>query len=536
MSSDNKNKNKIERIPIITILGHVDHGKTTILDKIRNSNVQEKEVGGITQKISVFTIEVKGSSGTTKLSFVDTPGHEAFDLMRKRGGDIADVVLLIIAADDGIKPQTEESIEIIKNSNAHPIVVFNKMDLPNIDLEKIKRDLANKGIQVEGYGGNIPCVEVSGKTGNGIDNLLETISLLIEVEGIKSLDLGLEVIKGKSYVLESIKDQSKGFVSTVIVTAGSLNVGDWLVYMSRNTVVSEKIKGFITENNESLESLSAGEGGKIIGVSNMLDLGAEIYSSKEKESSNFKDLFIVKKVENLSKKNVISNVDENSEESQPAWFADFFETDTEEKDTEEVKQTLNILIKASSEGSLQAITSMIKKIDVEGYKANIVNSGVGDISLSDVENAEVTKSIILAFEVKANSSVKKEALNKKVLIREYDIIYRLSEEVTDVLTAMSTPKETEEELGDAQIKEIFVLSNGKKVLGGRVANGIIKKNERCYVVRDDEIIGTGKIVSLKHSKNDINESQKGTDFGAIIDPTPKDVEIGDSIYCFKVVK
>ncbi len=537
MKADNK-KNKVERIPIITILGHVDHGKTTILDKIRASHVQEKEAGGITQKISVFTIEIKSGSKPLKVSFVDTPGHEAFDLMRKRGGDIADIVLLIIAADDGIKPQTEESIEIIKNSNAKPIVVFNKMDLPNIDLEKIKRELSSKGIQVEGYGGQIPIVEVSGKTGKGIENLLDTIGLLIEVEGLKDLSENNKNISGKAYVLESVKDQRRGYVSTIIVTQGIFKVGDLIVYKGEKEAQIEKLKGFIDESGRSIPTLSSGEGGKIISLSSMLDLGVVIYSSDKKEKDSFNELFTFSKKQETQQIEEIPAVNSESEEEvKPEWFTDFFGSEeTAQDEGEEEKKTLKVIIKASSEGSLQALLTLVNKIDAEGFKAEVINSGVGELTLSDVETAEVTKSIILAFEVKADSIVRKEALNKKVLIREYDIIYKLSEEITDVLTSMSTPKETEEELGDAVIKEIFVLSNGKKVLGGRVGKGIIKKGEKCYIVRNDEILCTGKVSSLKHAKNDINEAQKGNDFGAIIEPTPKDVEVGDSIFCFKVVK
>ncbi len=516
------NKSNIDRIPIVTILGHVDHGKTTILDKIRHSSVQEKEAGGITQKISVFTIDVHGSN-ISKLSFVDTPGHEAFDLMRQRGGDIADIVLLVIAADDGIKPQTEESIEIIKKSKAKPIVVFNKVDLPNINLEKIKRDLSSKGIQVEGYGGNVPVVEVSAKTGLGIDTLIETIGLLIEVEGIEPAEDLKEGLIGKAYILESVKDKSRGYVSTMIVTSGKMSAGDWLVYNDGSLEI-EKIKGFVTESGEQLSELNAGEGARIIGVSKMLDLGTKVFGAVEKDKTLFKTLF----EEEVIKEN-IGLTSEGAD-----WFSSFF-SEKEEDHEDEGAKTLNIMIKSSSEGSLQAIQNSITKLNIDGYTAKIISSGIGEVTLTDVESAEVTKSIILAFEVNADNFVKKEATNRKVLLREYDIVYKLIEEVSDVLTSMSTPKESEEELGDAEVREIFVLSNGNKVIGGRVKNGLIKRGERCYIVRNDEILCTGKIISLKHAKNDVVEAQKGADFGAIIEPTPKEVEVGDQLYCFKVV-
>jgi translation initiation factor IF-2 len=217
--SKTKNTTKESRIPIIAILGHVDHGKTTILDKIRESDVQSCEAGGITQKISVFTIDPKGDKKSL-LTFIDTPGHEAFDLMRSRGGGIADIVLLIVAADDGVKPQTKESIEIIKKSESKPIVVINKCDLPNINLEKVKRDIVNNGIQIEGMGGKVPVAEVSGKTGTGIPELLDLINIVVEVEGLKERESLPEGILGRAFVLESVQEKSKGMYQTIVLTEG----------------------------------------------------------------------------------------------------------------------------------------------------------------------------------------------------------------------------------------------------------------------------------------------------------------------------
>lgn len=516
------------RIPIITILGHVDHGKTTILDKIRNANVQLKEVGGITQKISAFTIEHEhfgDSKNFSKLTFIDTPGHEAFDLMRKRGGDIADIVLLIVAADDGLKPQTLESIEIIKASRAKPIVVVNKVDLPNLDIEKIKRELANNEILVEGMGGDIPLVQVSGKTGKGIPELLDTIALLIDVEGIRNPDELPDRSTGRAFVLESVKDNSKGNVSTVIATGGELKVGDWLVYGLKGETYIEKLKGFMSETGEKIDSLKAGYGGKIIGVSNLLELGAVVLSSETNDKQLAKNI--------VTKDEEIRTEVEAEEETPDAWFAEMFGG---EEEVDEPVQKLNIIVKSSSEGSLQAILKSLEKVDVDGFSVNVIDSGVGDVWMRDVEMARVTKSIILAFEVQVDNLAAAEARSSKILIRQYDIIYKLVDEVNDVLTAMSTPKETEEDLGDAEIKEIFVLSDGKKVLGGRVSNGLIKRGEKCYVVRGDDIVAEGRIVSLKHGKEDIKETQKGNDFGAIIEPTPANAEVGDKLFCFKIVK
>ncbi len=280
------------RPPIVTILGHVDHGKTTILDQIRQSNVQDCEAGGITQKVSVFTVDV---SEGNRVTFIDTPGHEAFDLMRTRGGSIADIVLLVVAADAGVKPQTKESIEIINSSDAKPIVVLNKVDLPDVQLDKVKREIVNNGLQIEGLGGDIPVIEVSGKTGKGIPELLELILLVAEVEGVKGGEDLPEGVLGKAYVLESVKDKFKGNTSSVALVQGGICQGDWLGYRAEGEFVLEKVKGMVTEEGGSFCVLDCGCGGKIIGISHLLELGTVVYALKEKDEKLLKTLLLKRK-------------------------------------------------------------------------------------------------------------------------------------------------------------------------------------------------------------------------------------------------
>ncbi len=324
------------RTPVVTILGHVDHGKTTILDKIREADVQSSEAGGITQKVSVFTVQIPGKD--QEITFVDTPGHEAFDLMRSRGGIIADIVLLIVAANDGVQPQTKESIDIINMSKAKPIVVINKTDLPNIDLDKVKRDIVNNGLQIEGFGGDIPVIEVSGRTGSGIKELLDLIFLVSEVEGLRDdIDLPKGIL-GKTFVLESIKDKFKGNVSSVILIQGNLCQGNWFGYKLNEKLHIEKIKGLITEDGRNLSLLECGCGGKIIGLSNLLELGTEGYIL---EKNDKKLLESVLKIEEQEKE-----VDDEFS------IEDFFAPSEKEDDD---GGTLNVIVKSSSEGSLEAI-------------------------------------------------------------------------------------------------------------------------------------------------------------------------------------
>lgn len=501
-----------ERVPIVTILGHVDHGKTTILDNIRKSNVQSCEAGGITQRVSVFTVTVKGDK---KITFIDTPGHEAFDLMRSRGGSIADIVLLIVAADDGVQPQTKESIEIIKRSTAKPIVVINKVDLPDVDIPKVKRDIVNNGLQIEGLGGNIPVIEVSGKTGKGIPELLDLILLVAEVEGLQEREVLPKGVLGKAFVLESIKDQSKGNVSSLALIQGGICEGNLFGYRIGNQYFIEKVKGVIAEGGENICLLSTGCGGKILGVSNLLELGTEVFVLEEKNEKLLESLYKTVSTEPIME-----------EES----LDDFFGDQQSTKD-----KFFNVIVKSSSEGSLEALKNSLKKIEEDGYSAKIIQSGVGNITLQDVEMGSVSKAIVLGFEVGVENGVKEYAKKNKVLVRTYDIIYKLLEEVNDVVSMMSLPKEAEEEIGKAVVKEIFVLSNGTKVFGSRVESGIMKRDCRCDVVRKDEIIGSGKIKSLRINKDIVTEAKAGFDCGIQLDV---DIEIkeGDEIYCFKVIK
>lgn len=501
------------RIPIIAILGHVDHGKTTILDYIRKAHVQSGEVGGITQKISAFTIDIDGK----KLTFIDTPGHEAFDLMRLRGGSIADIVLLIVAADDGVMPQTEESIEIIKKSNAKPIVVINKVDITGADIEKIKRDITNKGIQVEGLGGKVPVVQVSGKTGLNIDQLLETISLVAEVEGLHDRGELPKELDGKGFVLESIKDKSKGNVSTIIVTQGNIKKGMWIGYVSKGKTLTEKIKGIVTEEGKTLEGLEGGTGGKIIGLSQMIELGSEIFFTDQKNEKILPQL--------IAEDNIV-NVEESKAMDLAALFG---QAVTEEK------KTLKVIIKSSSEGSLEALRKSLGRIDEDGYTVEIIRDGLGDVTLQDMDMAKATKSIVLGFEVGMEKAVEDFAVKNRILVKSYDLIYKLVDEISDAIVALSSPQESEEEIGSAEVKALFTLSDGTLVIGSRVMKGVLKKGCKIYIVRGDDIKFEGKVESLRHEKNTINEASVGTECGVILN-TKGDVIVGDSLYCYKIIR
>ncbi|MGI6443746.1 MAG: translation initiation factor IF-2 [Candidatus Dojkabacteria bacterium] len=509
---------KKTRTPIVTILGHVDHGKTSILDKIREADVQSSEAGGITQKVSVFTVNIPKTE--QEITFVDTPGHEAFDLMRTRGGSIADIVLLVVAANDGVQPQTKESIDIIKESTAKPIVVINKVDLPDIDLEKVKREVTNAGLQLEGFGGNVPVIEVSAKTGKGILELLDLILLVAEVEGLRE-DIKLpKGVLGKAFVLESVKDEFKGNVSSIVLVQGNICEGNRFGYKVNEKLYIEKIKGLITEEDQKLCTVECGCGGKVIGLSHLLELGTTGFILS---TNNIKLLESVIKTKEEEEK------EETTEETEMNIEDFFFGSDVEEEG-----EKLKVIVKSSSEGSLEAIKNTLSQIVEDDYSVDIVDSGVGNITLRDVEFAELSKAIVLGFEVQVEPGVADYAKKKKVLVKTYDVIYRIFEEIEEALAVLSLPEETEEEIGSAKIKAIFTLSDGSKVLGSKVEKGMMKRDCKVYIVRDDEIVGESKIKSLRINKDQVNEVKNGFECGIQLFEEVDAIE-GDSIFCYKKV-
>lgn len=518
VKGEKKDKTSVQsRIPIVTILGHVDHGKTTILDYIRKTNVQSCEAGGITQKISVFTVAIDEDS-SKRITFIDTPGHEAFDLMRARGGNIADIVLLVVAANDGVKPQTVESIDIIKNSSAKPIVVINKVDLPDVDIAKIKRDIVNEGLLLEGMGGKIPVIEVSGKTGKGIPELLDLITLVAEVEGLQDRGELPNGVVAKAFVLESVRDKTRGNISSIVLVSGNLCKGSWIGYSKDGKVVVERIKGVISEDGKNICDLQCGCGGKIIGISNLIPVGSEVYILEENNPKLIEPLLKSKSIESET---AITEDD---------IFNSIFGNQQDNKDAQ-----LNVIIKCSSQGSLEALRHSLEKIKKEEFKVNIVSDGVGDISNKDIEMAKLSKAIVLGFDVGMDRSTEEFAKKNGVLVRKYQIIYKLLEEVEDALDMLSTPKQVEEEIGNGIIKMMFILSDGSKVLGCRVKEGILKRDCKCYVVRNDEIIGEGRIQSVRIGKEKVNEAKQGEDCGVILD-TDIDCMEGDEVYCYKLSK
>lgn len=503
---------KLNRPPIVTFLGHVDHGKTTILDKIRKSSVQEKEVGGITQGISVYSVSYKDND----ITFIDTPGHEAFDLMRVRGGEVADIVLLIVAADDGVKPQTKESIEIIKSNKLNCIVVLNKVDIKGVNIEKVQRDLSAEGITVEALGGDIPCVEVSGKTGKGVDELLDMIVLVSEVNGISD-KVCPDIATGSGVVLESSKDASLGIVTTIIVLSGVFNKGCFVSYRDGK----DKIKGFLDSENNPIDSVSAGYGGKLIGLSTILNAGDQVFSIGDGKC-DCDSLF-------CSTEEICQP--EEEEKSEEDLLSDLLSGSEKMEETD----VLNVVVKACSQGTLDAILKSIEKLNKKEKILNVLQSGIGDITVSDVEYAKDSRAIIAGFSVCADRSVKDLATKERVIIRTYKLIYELLNELEDAGVSLQLPTEEEKLVGEGTIKQVFTLSNGTSVLGTRVDSGEIKNGLKCRVIREGDVIAESKVTSMRCGKDKVDKATKGIDCGVVIS-AKGDFQEGDKFECYRIVK
>ncbi len=380
-------------------------------------------------------------------------------------------------------------------------------------------------------GGDIPYVEVSAKTGKGIPELLDMINLVIDVEGMQNREPLTDKVLARAIVLESVKEKSRGNVSTIVVTQGCFSKGEYIGYIRDGQPKIEKVKALISEEGKNIESFDTGCGGKIIGISNLLDLGSEVYILEENDKKILKNIFKDDKPkkeesseEDIDKEDKLDKEKEaeDAEDSVDSELLSFFET--EEVEEEEIKE-FSIILKSSSEGSLEALENSLENLDIEGAEIRIIDSGVGNITMKDVERAEIARAIILGFEVDTEKGVKDLAKKKRVLVRTYDIIYKLIEEMSDALNMLTMPDETEEEIGNGKIKAIFELSNGQIVLGNRVQEGKLKRDCKVYIVREDEILTEGKIKSLKINKKDVNEATKGMDCGVILDTKVEDIDV-----------
>ena len=489
------------RSPVITVMGHVDHGKTTLLDFIRETKVVDGEAGGITQHIGAY--EVETSKG--KITFIDTPGHAAFSSMRARGANTTDIVILVVAANDGIKPQTEEAINHAKAAGVSIVVAINKIDLDGADVDKVKGDLAAKDLAPEDWGGTTQMIPVSALKGTGVDKLLESVSLEAELLELKAHYDG----PAQGVVIESELDKFRGSVATFLIQNGTLKVGDLVA--SGNSV--GKIKSIINSDGTKIKSAGPSAAIEVLGLNNVPNAGDQFQVvSNDKQAREIAEYRISKEKE----KKLLKQKDESA--------GDLFETLGQES----TKKTLNIIVKTDVGGTCEAITASLHDLSNDLAKVKIVSSGVGGISESDANLALAVDSIILGFNVRADNAAKKIIEDESIPLSYHSIIYELLDDVKSRMTGLLDPIIKEEILGTAEVLEVFNSPKFGQIAGCNVIEGTVFRNKPVRVLRDEIVIFEGELDSLRRFKEDVNEVKNGSECGMGI-KNYKDIKQGDKI-------
>lgn len=486
--NEENQKNLIPRPPIVVVMGHIDHGKTTLLDAIRESNVAEKEAGGITQHIGAYEIITKSEKPeyhNRRLTFLDTPGHEAFLAIRARGAQIGDVAILVVAADEGVKPQTLEALEHIKKANLPFVVAINKIDRPEANPEKVKKQLAEAGVLLEGWGGDVPCVLISAKEKKNLDQLLELVLLLADLKELKADPSS----PAKGVVVESKLDRRRGIVATLIIKDGTLTVGQEI----STPTATGKIKIMEDFLGRKIKTATFSSPVLVVGFKEMPLVGEEFWVGKKEE---------LKKEE---KKPKIS---------------------LEEKPSKEVNY-LKVIIKADVFGSLEALKILLEKISLpENWQLKIVEASLGDIFVNDIQLAQTAQAIILGFRVNLPKELKELAIATGVKIYLFEVIYELEKFLKEEIEKLiSSEKEVQ---GEIEVLACFSQRKTKQVIGGRVIQGKIVKGNRVKIIRQEEEIGQGKILNLQSEKQDVREIRAVKEAGILID-SEIEIKIGDKL-------
>lgn len=483
------------RAPIVSVLGHVDHGKTSLLDAIRKTHVAAREYGGITQHIGAYQViyqpDKKGAEAFP-IAFIDTPGHEAFAKMRSRGASVADIAILVVAADDSVKPQTIESIKMIGDAGVSMIVAANKIDLPGANLDKVKKDLARYGVQVEGFGGSIPLVPLSAKAGIGISDLLDMIVLVSQEKNLSYLPES----ELSAHVIETRVDRGKGMVATLIPKTGTVKTGSRL-YDGRKEL--GKVRAMFDENGAGVKEAYPGKPVEVLGFTTLPGVGTVVSDQVHDQSAS---------------------VTADQEAKQAFTLNDIL------KPMEDAKR-LPIIIKADTAGSLEAIVEQLSK-DVD-----IIATGIGEIAESDILLAKSTSAFVVGFNVKAPGAIEKLAQLEKVVYRTYTIIYELLDELTDVIAGMAEISTGERELGRGSILAQFPFS-GQLVAGTKVKVGRLARGDQVKIMRAEEEVGKAKIKSVRKGKEETTKAEVGAECGILFDHSVA-FEVGDDIIAFTTV-
>tara|TARA_B100001250_G_scaffold138409_1_gene118509 strand:- start:464 stop:2668 length:2205 start_codon:yes stop_codon:yes gene_type:complete len=492
------------RAPIVTIMGHVDHGKTSLLDYIRKTKVASTEAGGITQHIGAYRVK----TGKNEITFLDTPGHAAFSAMRARGAQVTDIVILVVSADDGVMPQTEEAIDHAQAAKVPMIVAVNKIDKENADPEKVKTELGKKNVIPEDWGGDTIFVNISALTGEGIDSLLDSISLQSEILELKASKEGLAT----GSVVESSLDKGRGPIATILVQSGTLNKKDYVLVGKEYG----RIRAMYDEFNKEITSAGPGCPVVITGLSGTPDVADQLMATKDEK--RVKDIALLR--ETKQKEIEIKSKQKN------------FSMDTFNINDTNKKKIINLLIKSDVQGSSEAINSTLRNIKNDDVGLEIIYSGVGGITESDVNLAASSNSKIIGFNVRADSKAKKLIESNQQDLYYFSIIYELIDHVKQQLSGLLEPDIKEEIIGIAKVKEVFRSSKLGAIAGSIVSEGIVQKDKPIRVLRDNVVIYEGELESLRRLKDDVKEVKSGTECGIGVKDY-NDVKTGDQIEVFK---
>lgn len=495
----------VRRPPVVTVMGHVDHGKTSILDRIRKTNVTAGEAGGITQHIGAYQVTVDGNP----ITFLDTPGHAAFTAMRARGAQATDIAVLVVAADDGIMPQTEEAISHAKAAGVPIIVAVNKIDKPEANIEKVKTQLTEKGLVPEEWGGDVMICPVSAKTGEGFDNLLSSILTLAEVKDLKADPSR----KAKGVVIEAKLDPGKGPIATVLIQNGTLRVSDNVIVGT----VTGKIRAMSDDKGRKVASAGPSVPVSIMGLDDVPEAGDILYAVEQDKLMKL----VAEERKNKERENMIKA-------SSKVTLDDVFN-----KIAEGEMKGLGIIVKADVQGSVEAVKQALEKLSNDEVKVNVIHAAVGAIKESDIMLAESSGAIIIGFNVRPDSNAKQIAEKSGVEIKLYRIIYEAIEDVEKALKGMLKPKITEVYLGKAEVREVFKISGVGQVAGCYVTEGKIARNGKLRIYRDDIMITEGNVLQLKRFKDDVKEVSQGFECGISIEKF-NDIKVGDFIECYIV--
>ena len=495
-----------ERAPIVTIMGHVDHGKTTLLDTIRNANVASSEMGGITQHIGAYQVKKNGKS----ITFIDTPGHAAFTEMRARGAMVTDIVVLIVAADDGVMPQTKEAIDHARAAKVPIIVAVNKIDKPNVNPDRIKQELSEYNLVPEEWGGNTIYVNISALTGQGVDELLEMILLTAEMENFRANPDRL----GMGTVIEARLDRGRGPVATLLVKNGTIKIGDPIVVGNTHG----KIRAMQDETRAKIKSAGPSKAVEITGLNGVPQAGDQFMVFEDEKTARL-----------IAEERAKRAFEKEMGVGKPIQLANIFD------DLGQATKELNLIIKGDVHGSIEALQNSLEKMDVEGVKVNVVRSGVGGVTENDINLAVASQAVIVAFNVRATAQISDYAKEKEIEIRYYNVIYKLLEDIEAALTGMLEPIYEEKIIGEAEVRETFKASKLGTIAGCYITDGFINRNAEVRLIRDSIVVYEGKIASLRRFKDDVREVRAGYECGILIE-NYNDVKVGDIIEAYVMEK